>query len=425
MSRRPRKSKQQIAAGVESVADQQTQSAVPVTTPTPVPEPSSGSTQVTEAVPVTPKEKKINPPAIAVSRVKNAINSGLLNASVSTLSKAIKAKMEGVDENAPQMTALRVQAGALSRSKVRFSSDCPKVLAAAATVLTRSLVHKAMQEAVSKKVKTTNIRHLYATDFLQYEYYALIQGLPAFEVERKNQELIKTQEDFNANLKTKAAFLEKEFKKKYSVKGVKNKNKVQTSAENGKKGKSKETSTGEQPADSSVPSQSTDPTNDADAEVDAETEDDSKDYPFFYYVGSICEDLKREGAFLDRRTARVFRTHVSQIVLQFVQRTVQWANAITCCMDNKTISGKTIYEVIKMKLLENESYTEDITFETVVIPATKTAPEVQVYEAQRKPVYTTDVHVKYFALIEETLEKHYSKPEILEKKENTSEEATV
>ena len=327
----------------------QTPNPVPVPEPAPVvipetPNPVSSSEapagEQPQKTPKTPVE-----PLIATARVKNAVNDDLLNNAGNALAESFKVQLSAFPENddSAEKQALEAKKVALSKCKVRFSNKSSTYLAGACTVLARSLISTALSQAKTHDVKTVNVKHLYSAGLRGHEMYPLIVGLPSFENQLREYELQESQKCLDKHIKNAVTRAEKEFCKKYNVKKTPGESDKSSKTES--KGEPKQTATSTQ-------------------------EPDDDNVSFVYYVVAICVSEKDDPSM---RTSKKFQKHISDIILEFAQRTIIHASRLTTHMNNKTINEEAVLESIISKYIENVPFKD--TFEFKQVPSGEFAPD--------------------------------------------------
>lgn len=260
---------------------------------------------------------------------------------------------ETVKELESQMSELLDKDKALTRERVRFSSNSGACLAIICDKMLQQFVTHAINNALVSKKKIVKVHHMHEGDVDKLSLYPLIKSLPSFV---KQAAQLKAASDAEALEKLLAKAKEaawKEFKAQYGIK----KKATKEAAE-------------QQPK--------------AAKQADDEDEPDVPDNEeagFKFYVVGLCKKLINDNpAYNGLRISSKFRVYLSNLLIEFIHRLSGLIHVTMEDMKVKTVNDETIFQTIKRLLIDGHDAEETITLQQEEVPD----PEVVKAELKKK-----------------------------------------
>jgi len=316
------------------------------------------------------------------------------------------------------LAELKEKVDVYSRERTRFSDGSSMILAIVCDELVQQLVDIAMKQVLADDKKIVQVCHLYkhnrpkgdltpgpAPGVESVSLYPLISTLPLF---------IKTSGQFSAEdaavIAAKAekvlrAAAEKEFKKKYNIRIQKKKAGAEATT-NGAVPSAEPTTNGtvagpEAAVDVTIedlvngvindaaPATNEEAHEDTPPETEEEEGENDTKISFKYYIYQICKDLtKSTTQYKEVRTSPVFREHISQLLVGFIERICPLIALTAKSMGNKTVNDFAIYRTIEGLLIDGHQPHEtiDLSIEMVPDPVIYGAEKIKEKDAKKNKI---------------------------------------
>jgi hypothetical protein len=288
------------------------------------------------------------------------------------LNDARRAELQAaVDAFAPRFKEVSERAAALSKERVRFSSDAPVVLSIVFDELVQQLLEHAMNRVLLADKKIIQINHLHEEGVEKLSLYPLIKTLPSWtkiadEIADKAKD-----EAFQKALEKALAQAEKDFKKKYAaLLSQKKKKKEVVAAVVDAAPAAAEAAPADAPAAEDAPVEpaaaEAAPVEDAEEDV----ADESKDKTTFnFYVNNACRKLiKSNDRYKKVRVSTDIRQYLSTLLIELITRLSTLIKLTTDSMKVKTVNRTPILNTIRTLLIDGHVPTEVISFTTKQVP---------------------------------------------------------
>lgn len=251
-----------------------------------------------------------------------------------------------VANTAEQLKEAQVNHPAVSRIRTRISGGAPVMLKVLCNEIANELLAAAMDDAIAQKEKMVKISNLHNADLPSLASYPLIHCLPSFVKDAREHKAALAEKEVAAAVKAavKAALTgaERDFKKKYGIKGPAPAKAQPAAAKDAQPA----TPAAEEPA----------------AEApDAHDEAEGKN-TFQFYVANICSTLRSEEKYKSMRVAKPLKNYVADLISEFITRLSTALVLTVQITKNKTIRVKDITHVVKLWLVDGHAPNEVIEF---------------------------------------------------------------
>lgn len=352
--------------------------------PTPVPTPVEEVAPVVEAAPA-PAATEVTPAkpvvvAISAARVRAHLDKMNLNKQLSALLAEVKAPLAEfeaaqvtlkkedatadekataqatVDRLAPLVPSLEAKNAALSRERIRFSSDAAVQLSIVLDELVQQLTEHTIKCAIENKKKIIQTEHLHKDGIESLPLYPLICSLPSFQKTRAA--LAQSARDAAVAAATQAAAedkasalakAEREWKKKYHVTTPKVvKTAPAAAAAPAAEDAAAPTPAAEEAAVVPVPKEK---------KVKAAEDKTS----FRFYVGQVCKEMvKRHPEYEKVRISTEIRDYLSNLLVELIQRLAPLVYLTAQNMKIKTINESAVFSTLETILIDGHAAVETI-----------------------------------------------------------------
>ena len=271
-----------------------------------------------------------------------------------------------VDAFAPRLKEVTDKVVALSKEKIRFSSDAPAVLSITFDELIQQLLEHAMDRVLLADKKIIQISHLHEEGVDKLPLYPLVKTLPSWT--RVADEFAKTATEASLAAAYNSAYsqAERDFRKKYAS---------LLSAR-----KKKAPKTVDAPAAEPVPEAAAQPVvppadpveaveqPEEQHDVEEDHSEDGKDKTTFnFYVNNACRKLiKLNDRYKKVRVSTDIRKYLSTLLIELVTRLSTLIKLTTDTMKVKTVNKTPILNTIRALLVDGHTPTESVTFVNTV-----------------------------------------------------------
>ncbi len=277
---------------------------------------------------------------------------------------AFEATVASLKDSVPLM---QQQSAALSRERIRFSSDAAIQLSIVLDELVLELIEHAMKSVTATGRAIIQVEHLHAAGVEQLSLYPLVHGLKTFQQTRaqlnKKTADDKHAADVAAAVKEAVAKTTADLKKTH---GFKTPKKIAAKPE-------------DTPADAAPKAE--EPVAEAVVEPVVADEDDSDKNNFSFYVGLACARVKEQHpAYAKVRVSAQIRSYLSDIVIELIHRLSQRMLLTSQNMKIKTVNDVAMFSALASILIDGHAASEKIEFKSVQV----TAPEALAAEAAKK-----------------------------------------